>query len=123
LVRASVLSVKQEEFVLAARTIGAPSRRIVVRHIVPNVLVPVIVTASFDIGTKILATSSLSFVGLGTQPPDPDWGNMLAEGRRFLTSGPHLSVIPGLAIFLVVVAGNLLGDGLRDALDPTMKDV
>ncbi len=123
LVRASVLTIKHDDYFEAARALGSSSIGIMVRHIIPNTIAPIIVAASFDIGVKILATASLSFLGLGTQPPEPDWGNMLAEGRSYVTSAPYLAVIPGLAIFIVVVSANMVGDGLRDALDPTMKDL
>lgn len=122
LVRASVQAIRQEEYVMAAYAVGAPSHRIALLHMLPNIVAPIIVTASFDVGNKILATAGLSFLGLGTQPPQPDWGNMIAEGRRFLTTAGHLSLVPGTAIFLTVLALNFLGDGLRDALDPTFKD-
>lgn len=121
LVRSSVLSAKQEDYVLAAHAVGASASWIILRHIVPNIFAPVLVLASYDIATKILATASLSFLGLGTQPPQPDWGNMLAEGRRYLSTGWHLSFVPGMAIFIVAMAANLVGDGLRDSMDPTLK--
>ena len=120
-VRASVLALREREFVLAAHTIGCSGPRIVLHHILPNVVAPVIVMGSLDVGNKIIATASLSFLGLGTQPPAPDWGNMLASGRQFISVAPHLATIPGIAIFVVVLGLNLLGDGLRDALDPTLR--
>jgi peptide/nickel transport system permease protein len=122
LTQASVLSVRQETYVEAARAVGAPPFRILWRHILPNVLAPLLVTATLDVGNKILATAGLSFLGLGTQPPAPDWGNMIAEGRRFLSVGAHISGVPGFCTFLIVLALNFLGDGLRDAIDPTMRE-
>lgn len=119
--RAQALSLREREFVAAARALGASNTRIVVRHVLPNVLGQIVVAASLDLGTKIIATASLSFLGLGTQPPTPDWGNMLATGRQVMTVAAHVSLFPGLVIFLVVVAANLFGDGLRDALDPRMR--
>lgn len=117
-VRGMVLAVKEKEFVLTARAYGVPERRIVVRHILPHVLSPVIVLATLDMGKLILAISGLSFLGLGAQPPTPEWGAMLSEGRSYLQTAPQLMIYPGIAIMTVVLAFNLLGDGLRDALDP-----
>jgi peptide/nickel transport system permease protein len=122
LVRAEALRIRSTEFILAARTIGAPHSRIVLRHIVPNVIAPIIVTSSIHIGYLILEAGGLSFLGLGAQPPSPEWGAMVASGRNQLMLAPHVVLIPSGAIFVVVLAFNLLGDGLRDALDPkTMK--
>lgn len=120
LVRGVVLSLKERDMVLAAVAIGAGKLRIMARHILINTLAPIIVTASLDVGHKIVITSSLSFLGLGTQPPAADWGNMLATGRDFITLAPHMATIPGIAIALTVLGLNLFGDGLRDALDPFM---
>jgi peptide/nickel transport system permease protein len=117
-VRGLVLSTRHRQFVEAARCLGARDRRIIVRHVLPNVLAPVVVLATLEMGGLILAISGLSFLGLGAQPPTPEWGAMLNDGRSFLQSAPQLMIYPGLAISLVVVAFNLLGDGLRDALDP-----
>jgi peptide/nickel transport system permease protein len=119
--RAQVLTLRELDFVLAARAMGVPVRRIMVEHILPNILTPLIVTYTLDIGNMIILTSSLSFLGLGAQPPTADWGNMIASGRSHIRSVPHLVLIPGVAIFLVVLAFNLLGDGLRDATDPRME--
>ncbi len=117
-VRADVLSLREREFVFAARTIGVPSRRIIVRHILPNVMGPIIVLASLSVAGVILLESALSFLGLGTQPPTPSWGSMLSDGRAYILTYPHIALFPGLAITVTVLAFNLLGDGLRDALDP-----
>jgi peptide/nickel transport system permease protein len=118
LVRGIVLSVRGREFVEAARALGSTDRLILVRHIVPQLLSPVIVAFSLDVGAKILATAGLSFLGLGTQPPTADWGSMLATGRQFVILSPHVVLLPGLAIFVIVLALNLVGDALRDLLDP-----
>jgi peptide/nickel transport system permease protein len=118
LVRGQVLSLREHEFVLAARALGAGGRRIVLRHLVPNVLGPVVVQATFGIAGAIVAEASLSFLGLGAQPPTPSWGAMLNDGRAFLLIAPHLTTFPGLAIMVVVLGLNFLGDGLRDMLDP-----
>lgn len=119
--RSSVLSVKTEEFVLAARALGGGDIHILVRHIFPNILSPIIVETSLSLSFAILAEAALSFFGLGTQPPDPSWGRMLSEGRDFFKQSIWLGVFPGLAIMLSVMGFNFLGDGLRDALDPRMK--
>ncbi len=121
LVRASVLTVKDQEFVEAARALGATDFRIIVRHVLPNCMAPVIVQATLGIAQSILSATSLSFLGLGIQPPAPEWGNMLSEARPYLISAPHTLVFPGLAIMTVILAYNLIGDGLRDALDPKLK--
>jgi peptide/nickel transport system permease protein len=118
LVRGIVLSVREREFVEAARALGSTDRLILVRHIVPQLLSPVVVAFSLDVGAKILATAGLSFLGLGTQPPTADWGSMLATGRQFVILSPHVVLLPGLAIFVIVLALNLVGDALRDLLDP-----
>jgi peptide/nickel transport system permease protein len=117
-IRGMVLSVKEKEFVLAARAAGTSDVGIVVRHILPNVLSPIIVLATLDMGKLILAIAGLSFLGLGAQPPTPEWGAMLNDGRPYMQVAPQLMMYPGLAIVTVVLAFNLLGDGLRDALDP-----
>ena len=118
LVRSIVLSLREREFVEAARALGAGDPVILGRHILPHLLSPVIVAFSLDVGFKILATAGLSFLGLGTQPPTADWGSMLATGRQFVILSPHVALLPGLAIFVVVLALNLVGDALRDLLDP-----
>jgi peptide/nickel transport system permease protein len=118
LARGAVLSIRAREFVEAAHALGSPDRFILLRHVVPHLLSPVIVAFSLDVGAKILATSGLSFLGLGTQPPTADWGSMLATGRQFVILRPHVVLLPGLAIFVMVLALNLVGDALRDLLDP-----
>jgi len=118
LVRGVVLSLREREFVEAARALGATDPLILGRHILPHLLSPLIVAFSLDIGAKILATAGLSFLGLGSQPPTADWGSMLATGRQFVILSPHVVLLPGLAIFAVVLALNLMGDALRDLLDP-----
>jgi peptide/nickel transport system permease protein len=118
LTRGQVLSVKHEDFVEAARAVGNPHRRILIRHILPNVSAPILVQATLAIAMAIIAEASLSFLGLGQQPPAPSWGSMLNTATRFLSQAPWMAVWPGLAIFCLVLSFNLLGDGLRDALDP-----
>jgi ABC-type dipeptide/oligopeptide/nickel transport system permease subunit len=118
LTRGQVLSIKTEDYVEGARSIGLPDRWIIIRYILPNVLPPLIVQATLTIATAIIAEASLSFLGLGQQPPNPSWGSMLNTAKNFMSQAPWMSVFPGGAIFLVVLAFNLLGDGLRDALDP-----
>ena len=121
LVRGVVLSIRAREFVEAARALGSPDPLILLRHVAPHLLSPVIVAFSLDVGAKILATSGLSFLGLGTQPPTADWGSMLATGRQFVILRPHVVLLPGLAIFVMVLALNLVGDALRDLLDPRTR--
>jgi peptide/nickel transport system permease protein len=118
LARGQVLSARAEDWVEAARAVGNPSGRILVRHILPNILPPVMVQSTLAIASAIIAEASLSFLGLGQQPPDPSWGSMLNTAQRFLTQAPWMAIFPGLAIFLTVLAFNLFGDGLRDALEP-----
>jgi ABC-type dipeptide/oligopeptide/nickel transport system permease subunit len=117
LVRGQVLVVRGLEYVQAARAVGASDARIIARHLLPNVVAPVIVAATLGIGGAIMAEAALSFIGLGAQPPTPSWGAMVAEGRDLLRVAPWVSLVPGLAIGLAVLGTNLLGDGLRDALD------
>ena len=119
--RGLVLAAREQPYVESARAIGAPHRRIILRHLLPNVVPPIVVLASLEMGGIILAVSALSFLGLGAQPPTPEWGAMLNDGRVFIQSAPQLMVYPGLAISIVVVGFNLLGDGLRDALDPHLR--
>jgi peptide/nickel transport system permease protein len=121
LVRASVLSLKGREFVVAARASGATADRIIVRHIFVNALPTIIVFATLQTGQMIIFGSALSFLGLGVQPPTPDWGTMANDGRNSMLIAPWVTTLPGIAIFVVSVGFNLLGDGLRDALDPTLK--
>jgi peptide/nickel transport system permease protein len=117
IVRAQVLAIRERDFVQAARAIGAEDFRILWRHILPNVLAPLVVEATFGASGAILGEAGLSFLGLGTQPPSPSWGSMLNEGRQFLFVAPHLTLAPGIAIMIVVLGLNFLGDGLRDRLD------
>jgi peptide/nickel transport system permease protein len=122
LVRGSVLSVKEQGYIAAARAMGAKDGRILLRHILPNCLGPVIVQSTFQVATAILWAAGLSFIGLGAQPPDPEWGAMLSRGREYIWTAHHLTTYPGLAILLLVLGFNLLGDGLRDALDPKLRE-
>jgi len=122
IVRGSVLSLREQDFVTAARSIGVSSYRILMRHVLPNCLGPLIVAATLDVGWMIMAAAGLSFLGLGAQPPTAEWGVMLSQGRQFVRHAPWVSILPGAAIFLVVLALNLFGDGLRDALDPWLRE-
>ncbi len=119
--RGSTMSAKQEDYTLAIRAVGASDLRIITRHILPNVLPPLLVQSTLRLATAILTASGLSFLGLGPQPPTPEWGAMLSAGRNYITSSPQLVIWPGVAILLVAVAFNLVGDGLRDALDPRLR--
>jgi ABC-type dipeptide/oligopeptide/nickel transport system permease subunit len=121
LARASVLSVKEYEYVMANRSLGAHPLRILFRHIFPNAITPLIVQATLGIGGAVLEAAALSFIGLGAQPPVPEWGAMLSEARNALFTAPHIVFFPGLAIMITVLGFNLLGDGLRDALDPRLN--
>lgn len=121
LVRGQFLTLRQVEFVEAARSVGASSLRIMWRHLLPNTFATIIVQASLDVGYAILSTAGLSFIGLGAQPPQPEWGSMVAEGRIYLTTHWWVPMFPGLAILFSVVGVNLLGDALRDALDPKVS--
>jgi ABC-type dipeptide/oligopeptide/nickel transport system permease subunit len=121
LVRGSVLSLREQAFVEAARALGQRTAVILLRHILPNALAPIIVQATLNLGTAILVAAGLGFLGLGVQPPTPEWGTMLGEGRQYMFRAPRLTLFPGLAIFVAVLGFNLLGDGLRDALDPRLK--
>jgi peptide/nickel transport system permease protein len=118
LTRGQVLSVKHEEYIEAARAIGNPHYRIVLRHILPNIIPPLLVQATLAAAAAIIAEAALSFLGLGEQPPDPSWGSMLNTAKNFISQAPWMAVWPGLAIFALVLSLNLFGDGLRDALDP-----
>jgi ABC-type dipeptide/oligopeptide/nickel transport system permease subunit len=121
LVRGCVLSVREEVYVEAARAVGTRDLGILFRHILPNVMVPITVQTSLAMGTAILFAAGLGFLGVGVQPPTPEWGAMLGSGRVYLFNAPHVATFPGIAIFLAVLSFNLLGDGLRDALDPRFK--
>ena len=120
-IRGPVISERHRDYVQAARVIGATAPTIIRRHILPNVVSPIIIQGSSALSTAILIEAALSYIGLGTQPPQPSWGTMLSEGRTFLETAPWMSIFPGLAIALTVLAFNLLGDGLRDAFDPTLS--
>ncbi len=121
LVRGQVLSLREREYVTAARSLGAPTGRIIFKHLLPNSLGPILVNASLDMGGAILAAAGLSFIGFGAAPPTPEWGVMVSEGRQFLVTHLWLPLYPGIAILLVVAAFNLIGDGLRDTLDPQLR--
>ena len=121
LARAAALTIRNLDFVQAARTLGGSDARILARHLLPNALPPLIVQASLGVGTTILTAAALGFLGLGVQPPAPEWGAMLSRGRTYIVSAPHLVAFPGLAIALLVLGFNLVGDGLRDALDPRLR--
>jgi peptide/nickel transport system permease protein len=120
LVRGSVLSIREHVFVEAARALGQRPGIILVRHVLPNAMAPIIVQATLNLGSSILVAAGLGFLGLGVQPPTAEWGTMLGEGRQYIFRAPLLTLFPGLAIFLAVLGFNLLGDGLRDALDPRL---
>jgi peptide/nickel transport system permease protein len=121
IVRGQVLSLKEQEFILAAKSLGLSHLRIIFRHLIPNALTPVIVAATLRIGSIILTEAGLSFLGLGVQPPTPSWGNIINEGRDSLLNHWWISTFPGIAILSTVVCFNLIGDGIRDALDPRMR--
>jgi peptide/nickel transport system permease protein len=121
-VRGVVLQAKVQDYVLASRALGASNFRIIIRHILPNCLSLIIVQATFSVAAAIIAAASLSFLGFGAQPPEPEWGAMLNAAQRFIRVNPILSILPGTAIILVVIAINLIGDALRDALDPNTQD-
>jgi peptide/nickel transport system permease protein len=121
-VRASVLTIKDKEYIEAARALGASDARIIFKYIIPNSLAPLIVQATLGVAGAILSIAGLSFLGLGIQPPTPEWGSMLSNARTYIREGWHVTVIPGLGIMLTILALNLLGDGLRDALDPRLKN-
>ncbi len=121
IVRASILSLREKEFVEAAVALGSGSNRIMFRHLLPNCLAPIIVQSTLRMATVLLTASGLSFLGLGVQPPTPEWGAMLSNARSYLIVAPHVATIPGVAIMIVVVGFNLFGDGLRDTLDPRLR--
>lgn len=120
-VRSAVLTVKQQEYIEASKAIGADSRIIILKHIIPNCMAPIIVQASLGVGNAILSAASMSFIGLGIQPPVPEWGAMLSAGRTYIRDFPQMVVFPGLCIMITIFSLNLAGDGLRDALDPRLK--
>ncbi len=121
LVRGCVLTVREQVYVEAARAVGTRDYKILLKHILPNVMVPITVQTSLGMGNAILFAAGLGFLGIGVQPPTPEWGAMLGSGRAYLFNAPHVATFPGIAIFLSVLSFNLLGDGLRDALDPRFK--
>jgi len=121
-IRSAVLTVVGMDYIEAARSCGAKSWRIILKHIIPNAIGPIIVQATMNVGTMIIWAAGVSFLGMGIQPPTPEWGAMLSEGKNFITTAPHMVLYPGLAIALTALSLNLMGDGLRDALDPRLKD-
>jgi peptide/nickel transport system permease protein len=121
LIRGQVLVLREQEFVLAARSIGVARWKVLFRHLLPNTLAPFLVQASFDMGATILSVAGLSFIGFGAQPPIPEWGVMISEGRNYITTQWWLTAVPAVAILLLVAAFNLVGDGLRDVLDPRLR--
>ncbi|PRY81027.1 nickel transporter permease [Alkalibacterium olivapovliticus] len=120
--RGSTLEVRELEYVEAVRSLGASDFRIIIRHVLPNIMSPIIVQATLNIATSVLTASGLSFLGMGAQPPDPEWGAMLNDGRNYMWNAPHITMIPGIAIVIVVLSFNVFGDGLRDALDPKSRN-
>ncbi|YCA44180.1 ABC transporter permease [Bacillus sp. JZ8] len=122
LIRSRVLSVKEEEYILAAKAIGMSDHRILFHHVLPNSITPIIVQGTLAVATAIIEAAALGFLGLGAQPPNAEWGRMLADSKQYLIQAPWTMIFPGVAIMLVVLGFNLLGDGLRDALDPRMKN-
>jgi peptide/nickel transport system permease protein len=123
IVRSSVLSLKEQLFVQAISHLGGSHSRILARHILPNTMPPIIVYATLGMGTAVLQAAALGFLGLGAQPPQPEWGAMLSEGRQYIQIAPHVAAFPGAAILVLVLGFNLFGDGLRDALDPSLRTV
>lgn len=121
-VRASVLTIKDQEFIEAARAIGSSDRRIIFKHIIPNSMAPLIVQATLGVAGAILSIAGLSFLGLGIQPPTPEWGAMLSNARTYIRNSWHITVVPGVGIMLTILALNVIGDGFRDALDPKLKN-
>jgi peptide/nickel transport system permease protein len=122
LIRSRVLSVKQEEYIMAAKAVGMKNSRILLHHVMPNSIAPIIVQGTLAIATAIIEAAALGFLGLGAEAPNPEWGKMLSDAKAFLTQAPWTMIFPGLAIMLTVLGFNLMGDGLRDALDPRMKN-
>jgi len=121
LVRAATLSIREMAYVEAARSLGATGPTIIFRHVLPNATAPVIVQGTLGLGSTLITAAGLGFLGLGVQQPTPEWGSMLGEGRQYIFSHPNMATFPGLAIFLAVLGFNLAGDGLRDALDPSLR--
>ncbi len=121
IVRGSVLSIKEKEHIMAMKSLGASDMRIMLKHILPNCFAPIIVFATMRMSTAILSTASLSYLGLGAQPPTPEWGAMISQGQAYMWTSPHLTIVPGIAIMLTVFAFNVVGDAFRDAIDPNMN--
>jgi peptide/nickel transport system permease protein len=122
IVRGNVLSLRERDYIQAERALGASNFRIIMKHILPNTLSPIIVAATLDVGWMIVMAAGLSFLGLGAQPPLAEWGVMLSDGQKVIREAAYVSLLPGMAIFIVVLSLNFLGDGLRDALDPNLKN-
>ena len=122
LIRSVILSVIGQDYIEAAKSCGTSDARIILRHILPNAVGPIIVQSTMEVSGIIIAAAGLSFLGMGIQPPSPEWGYMLNEGKEFIMSHPHLVISPGLAIALAALSLNVIGDGLRDALDPRLKN-
>jgi len=122
LMRASLLTVREMEYIEAAKSINATNRRIIIRHIIPNAIAPVMVSYTMNMGMAVLSGSALSFIGLGVQAPIPEWGAMISDARAFMRAQPQLALYPGICVIITVLAFNMLGDGLRDALDPRLKN-
>lgn len=122
IIRASVIALKEEQFVEASYALGSSNRAIIWKHILPNTMAPIIVQSTLGVASAILAAAALGFLGLGLEPPRPEWGAMLNDGRHYLRDHPHMTTFPGVAIMITILSLNLLGDGLRDALDPKLKD-
>lgn len=121
LLRASILNIRKQEYLEAATAVNCSTRRIIMKHVLPNSIAPLIVSVTMGIGTTILTSAALSYIGLGVQPPTPEWGAMLSAGRNYIRDYPHMVIFPGVVIMITVLALNILGDGLRDALDPKLK--
>lgn len=121
-IRSAILTVIGQDFIEAAKACGTPDRYIILKHILPNAIGPVIVQATMSVGSMIIWAAAMSFLGMGIQPPNPEWGSMLSEGKDYMLYAPHLVIFPGMAIVLTALSVNLMGDGLRDALDPRLKD-
>jgi len=121
-IRSAILTVIGQDFIEAAKACGTPDRYIILKHILPNAIGPVIVQATMSVGSMIIWAAAMSFLGMGIQPPAPEWGSMLSEGKEYMLAAPHLVIFPGMAIVLTALSINLMGDGLRDALDPRLKD-
>lgn len=121
-VRSAVLTVAGKDFIEAAKACGTPNQFIILKHVIPNAIGPIIVQATMSVGSMIIWAASMSFIGMGIQPPTPEWGAMLSEGKEFMLYAPNLVLFPGMAIVITTLSINLMGDGLRDALDPSLKD-